>query len=205
VGLGHTVMVALLLVWVLRVVAGLGTNGWLGKTVIVGLLLLSVRVLAEGVVGLGAYGWLGETEIVGLLLPSVRVLEEDAVVGLGTKGWLGKTVMVALLLVLVQEVVLGLGTDGWLGRTVMVGLLSDLVHLVDCLGTAVGIALEDGVLEDTAPYVGVAKAVLEVNAGAFLELNDSDAGTSTEADGAGWSIPIEMLSSIGMVVEKKVE
>jgi hypothetical protein len=168
-------MVALLLVWVLRVVAGLGTNGWLGKTVIVGLLLLSVRVLAEGVVGLGAYGWLGET------------------------------VMVALLLVLVQEVVLGLGTDGWLGKTVTVGLLSDLVHLVDCLGTAVGIALEHGVLEDTTPYVGVAKAVLEVNAGAFLELNNSDAGMSTEADGAGWSIPIEMLSSIGMVVEKKVE
>jgi hypothetical protein len=196
-------MVALLLVWVLRVVAGLGTNGWLGKTVIVG--LLSVRVLAEGVVGLGAYGWLGKTVIVGLLLPSVRVLAEEAVVGLGTKGWLGKTVIVALLLVLVQEVVLGLGTDGWLGKTVMVGLVSDLVDLVDCSGTGVGIALEHGVLEDTTPYVGVAKAVLEVNAGASLELNNSDAGMSTEADGAGWSIPIEMLSSIGMVVEKKVE
>jgi hypothetical protein len=45
-------------------------------------------------------------------------------------------------------------------------------------GASVGVAVEEqGVLEDTGPYVGVGNAVLEVNARAILELNCKEIGT----------------------------
>ena len=64
-----------------------------------------------------------------------------------------------------------------------------------------GTAVEQGVVEGGAPYVGVANATLEVNARALLWSNFKERGTSTHAEGAGWSTPISVLISTGIDVE----
>jgi hypothetical protein len=93
----------------------------------------------------------------------------------------GKTVIVALLLVLVQRVVLGFWADICVGRTVDVAL-----RLADSSAAGVGATLEEhGVLDEIGPIVGLGTSVLDVNARAYLGLNDSDAGTYIEAEGAG--------------------